>query len=83
MTEGREAWVIVYDDPDPETGICMSGGLRHIITVHDYDGSEQWLEDFRHDYYAEFQQCQGDTFVVCLTRKERDETIDRVIHRFD
>lgn len=44
---------------------------------------EQWLENFRNDYYAEFQQCQGDTFVVCLTPEERNETINRVIHRFD
>lgn len=48
--------------------------LRHVIT----NTEEETLEEFKDWYYSIFSKLDGDEFIVCSSRDERDEYIKKL-----
>lgn len=51
--------------------------LRHIITLANTD--EVYNEDkFRAWYYGIYRELEGDTFLYCANREERDKAVEKI-----
>lgn len=46
--------------------------VRHVVSIYEpYDE-----EDFKKWYYTDYKELEGDVFIHCPTRKERDCLLD-------
>lgn len=45
--------------------------IRHVIT----NTAAETLDEFKQWYYSEYSELEGDEFIVCATREDRDEMI--------
>lgn len=65
----NERYVIVYNRNGPIP-------LRHVVTLK--DGSPYSEDEFKEWYYSIYHQLEGDEFLYCADRKERDEALENI-----
>lgn len=66
----NERCVIVFNRTGPIP-------LRHIVTLK-HDNEEYNEESFKAWYYSVYREIEGDEFLYCATRKERDEALAKI-----
>lgn len=65
----NERCVIVYNRSGPIP-------LRHVVTLK--DGSPYCEDEFKEWYYSTYHELEGDEFLYCASRKERDEALEKI-----
>lgn len=64
----NKSYVIVIN----EDGIISP--VRHVVTIHESFDED----DFKKWYYSEYRELEGDKFIYCPTRADRDAFLDAI-----